>query len=375
MARPLLRVLVVDDDEDDFLLARADLLALPGREVRVEWCSTWDAARARITAREHDLYLVDQHLGARTGLELVREAQSDSDAPFILLTGHAGEEVEQAAAEAGAADFLVKGRTDPDRLDRSIRFALERARHLRALRLQAEELRRSNAELEAFASVAAHELRGPLQVVSLYAEVVQHELGDAAGPEGTRMAAGIVEAVGRMRILLDELLAYARVSASSREWEPVDTAACVTSALSGLGSRLRDTGGTVEVGDLPLVEGNPTQLTQLFCNLLENAVKFGGRPVRVEVHAEPEGDRHAFRVRDHGPGIPPDQAEAVFRMFHRLRPHETDGTGIGLALCRRIVERHGGRIAVHPAAGGGAEFRFTLPALGAVPPWSVDPGT
>lgn len=228
---------------------------------------------------------------------------------------------------------------------------------------QAEELRRSNAELEQFASVAAHELRGPLQVISLYAEVVQLELGAAAGPEGTKAAAGIVQAVGRLRELLDDLLTYARVSSISRLAEPVDLAATVRTVLEDLQSGARERRATIEVGELPEVLGNPTQLVQLFRNLLENAFRFGGEPPRVELRSERVGDRHELHVRDHGPGIAPEHQEAVFRMFFRVRPSETEGTGIGLALCRRIVECHGGTITVRRAPGGGADFCFTLPAV------------
>ena len=224
-------------------------------------------------------------------------------------------------------------------------------------------LERSNEELQRFATVASHDLREPLRVVSGFADLLARRHADNLGPDGQRFVEAITGGVARMDEMISDLLAYARAGRADQPLESVDANDVVADTLSGLERAIEDAGAQVEVDDLPLVKGNPAALRQLFQNLIANAIKFvpeGTAPrVRVWAAEVPEGWR--FTVRDNGIGIDPQQAGRIFGMFTRL--HGADrypGTGVGLAVCQRIVDVHGGHIWVEEAPGGGSQFMFTI---------------
>jgi light-regulated signal transduction histidine kinase (bacteriophytochrome) len=223
-------------------------------------------------------------------------------------------------------------------------------------------LERSNEELQRFATVASHDLREPLRVVSGFADLLARRHGEQLGPDGGRFIDAITGGVARMDEMISDLLEYARAGRADQPFEIVDTNVVAREALAGLQRAIEDAGAQVEVDDLPPVRGNPASLRQLFQNLIANAIKFvDHRSPRVRIWAAevPEGWR--FTVRDNGIGIAPGQAEKIFGMFRRLHGAEQyPGTGVGLALCQRIVDVHGGRIWVEPAPGGGSQFMFTI---------------
>jgi signal transduction histidine kinase len=226
------------------------------------------------------------------------------------------------------------------------------------------DLERSNAELEQFAYVASHDLNEPLRMIASYLKLLERRYGDELGDDGKQFIDYSIEGAERMRTLIDDLLAYSRVGSSSGPLKPVDLGKTVDLTLRALASSVDEAGAEVEVGELPVVRGEETQLGRLFQNLLSNAIKFrDGRPPHVEVAAERNNGEWVFTIADNGIGIPAEQADRVFEMFGRLHTRDAyEGNGIGLATCRRIVERHGGRIWVEPTEGGGSTFRFTIPA-------------
>lgn len=232
-------------------------------------------------------------------------------------------------------------------------------------------LERSNEELQRFATVASHDLREPLRVVSGFAELLARRHGDQLGADGNRFIEAITGGVARMDEMIADLLAYARAGRADQPLELVDCNVVVQDTLAGLQRAIDESGATVQVEPLPTVTGNPAALRQLFQNLVANAIKFvDQKPPQIRIWAAevPEGWR--FTVRDNGIGIAPEQAERIFGMFTRL--HGADrypGTGVGLALCQRIVDVHGGHIWVEPAPGGGSQFMFTIgrPATNGVP--------
>lgn len=223
-------------------------------------------------------------------------------------------------------------------------------------------LEQSNEELQRFATVASHDLREPLRVVSGFADLLARRHGEQLGPDGKRFVDAISGGVARMDEMISDLLAYARAGRQDQPFEPVDMNAVVADALAALQRAVDDAGAQFEVESLPQVMGNPASLRQLMQNLVANAIKFvDAGPPRIRIWAAevPEGWR--FTVRDNGIGIDPAQAERIFEMFQRL--HGSDkyqGTGVGLAVCQRIVHVHGGRIWVEPAPGGGSQFMFTI---------------
>src|SRR4051794_11577260 len=229
-----------------------------------------------------------------------------------------------------------------------------------------ERLERSNEELQRFATVASHDLREPLRVVSGFAELLERRHGDSLGADGKRFLEAITGGVARMDEMISDLLAYARAGRSDQPLEPVDMDEVVRVAISDLQRAIDDAGAVVEVDGLPAVTGNAASLRQLFQNLIANAIKFvGDEKPRVRIWAAEVPGGWRFTVRDNGIGVAPEQAERIFAMFTRL--HGADrypGTGVGLALCQRIVDVHGGRVWFEPAPGGGSQFLFTIAKAG-----------
>jgi light-regulated signal transduction histidine kinase (bacteriophytochrome) len=230
-------------------------------------------------------------------------------------------------------------------------------------------LERSNEELQRFATVASHDLREPLRVVSGFADLLARRFGGDLGTDGNRFVGAITTGVARMDEMISDLLAYARAGRIDQPLEPVDTNAVVADVLSDLQRAIEDSQADVEVEPLPVVNGNAAALRQLFQNLVANAIKFVDEaPPRIRIWAAevPEGWR--FSVRDNGIGIDPREAERIFGMFTRLHGAERySGTGVGLAVCQRIVDVHGGRIWVESAPGGGSQFMFTIARAPATP--------
>ena len=233
-----------------------------------------------------------------------------------------------------------------------------------ALARQAQELARSNAELEQFAYVASHDLQEPLRMMASFAQLLAQEYRGRLGAEADEYIAYIVDGATRMQRLINDLLSYARVGTHGKPFTLLDTTAIVATACTNLRAAIEESGAVITCTQLPAVRGDTTQLVQLFQNLIGNAIKFrADRPLRVDIGAERQGDRWRFWVRDNGIGIEPQYAERVFLIFQRLHSRaDYPGTGIGLALCKKIVERHGGRIWIESEPERGCSVYFTLPA-------------
>jgi signal transduction histidine kinase len=260
--------------------------------------------------------------------------------------------------EAGLVLLSIEDVTERRRLE------AERALLSAELERYNAELRRSNAELERFAYVASHDLQEPLRMVTSYTQLLARRYEGQLDEKAQRFIHHAVDGATRMQALINDLLAYSRLGTRGGEPVPVDTGQVLERALHNLQVALRAEGGSVTHGPLPVVRGDPTHLLQLFQNLLSNAVKFrGDEAPRVHVSASRAGGWWTFSVRDNGVGIDPAYFERVFVIFQRLHTRaEHPGTGIGLAICKRVVERAGGRIWVQSEPGRESTFFFTLPA-------------
>jgi PAS domain S-box-containing protein len=224
------------------------------------------------------------------------------------------------------------------------------------------ELERSNTELQQFAYVASHDLSEPLRAISGFAQLLARRYEGSFDEDADRWLTNVTDGAERMRTLIDALLAYSRIGTTPERRETVDVGAVVADALEDLGPAIQEAGATITVGELPTVTADPTRLGQVFQNLLSNALKFrGATPPRVEVTAAREPGLWRFSVTDDGLGVDARYRERIFEIFRRLN-HRRDfpGTGIGLAICRRIVEDHGGTIEVRDRVGAGSEFTFTV---------------
>jgi signal transduction histidine kinase len=228
----------------------------------------------------------------------------------------------------------------------------------------AELLRQSNEDLEQFAYVSSHDLQEPLRTIASYVQLLEQRYQGKLDSESERFAGFVVEGVDRMRRLLNDLLDYSRVAQPGEPMERTDAMECLRAALENLQASIEEVQAAVTHDALPAVKAHPQQLTRLFQNLVGNAVKFrGAEAPRVHISAERAGAEWTFAVRDNGAGFDPSYSRKIFVMFQRLHGRQHGGTGIGLAICKRIVERHGGRIWVDSEPGVGSTFRFTLPAV------------
>lgn len=247
----------------------------------------------------------------------------------------------------------------------SHRQVMSQAEDNAALREQVDELERSNRDLTDFAYIASHDLAEPLRVVSGYVQLLSRRYADELDDKAQRWIGFTVEGVQRMEALIRDLLTYSRLGGEPAPPEPVDLGALVTATLSSLDEAITEADARILVDSMPVVDGDAGQLGQLLQNLVGNALKFRSseRPlvVRLSAVGGPAGWRIA--VSDNGIGVPPENRERIFRMFHRLHLREDyPGTGIGLAIARRIVEQHGGTITVGEGDDGGVRFDFTLPS-------------
>jgi len=231
------------------------------------------------------------------------------------------------------------------------------------LQQYAQELTRSNADLEQFAYVASHDLQEPLRAVVGFLQLLQQNYQGRLEARADEFIRHAVEGSIRMQMLIDGLLAYARVGPQDASLTPTDCTALQQQALANLKVALEESSAVVTHDPLPIVLADATQLLQVFQNLLGNALKFHtAAPPIVHISAERQEDAWVFTVRDNGIGIEAQYVERIFAVFQRLHTRrEYPGTGIGLALCKKMVERHGGRIWVESELGKGAMFAFTLP--------------
>jgi PAS domain S-box-containing protein len=244
--------------------------------------------------------------------------------------------------------------------------AVKRERYQSELESLVENLEESNERLEQFAYAASHDLQEPLRMVSSYLQLVDQRYGEDLDADGREFIEFAVDGAERMRAMIEGLLQYSRVDSHGSPLEPVDLDGVLADVLDDLAVRVEETDAAITHDPLPVVDGDPGQLRQLFQNLLDNAIEYSGdEPPRVDVTAERQAGEWVVSVRDEGIGIDAENADRVFEVFQRLHSQdEHAGTGIGLALCERIVERHGGDIRVDSAPGEGTTFSFTLPTEG-----------
>jgi signal transduction histidine kinase len=273
-------------------------------------------------------------------------------------------DLRRPVAASGPPEFVHLGR-DVESLRRRVEEELERAETAaQDLIARSEELSRSNDDLEQFAYVASHDLSEPLRKVSNFCQLLERQYGPQLDEKARQYIDFAVDGAKRMQTLINDLLAFSRVGRTTEGFVEVDLNSVMDSVTTDLREEITAAGAVINYADLPTVQGAPALLDALLANLVGNALKYrGAESPHVTVSAEPGDDGWLFTVADNGIGIAPQYAERIFAIFQRLHLRdEYGGTGIGLALCRKIVEYHGGRIWLDSESGSaGATFRFTLP--------------
>jgi len=379
-----LRVLIADDDEDDYILTR-DLLQQIGRQrFLLDWTPSFETALQAIELNQHDVYLFDYHLGQSDGLELMREAMARGcKAPIILLTGNDDWETDVEAMKAGAADYLVKGQLDPRLLERSIRYALERKRAQEELLQYAHEIERKNRDLaqavqvsqeatklkSQFLANVSHEIRTPMNGVLGMTELL---LDSELTVEQRDYAETAFRSAEALLDIIDSILDLSKIEAGKLQLEALDfsPAEVLQDVLKLVSGRARSKGLAVraDVSDEAhgQLRGDPVRLRQVLLNLVSNAIKFtecGEVAVKVSVAGRSEqGVQLLFEVRDTGIGLTPDAQSRLFQPFVQADGSITrkyGGTGLGLAICKQLIEMMDGRVGVDSQPDQGSRFWFT----------------
>ena len=295
-------------------------------------------------------------------------ASAASDAGF---NGWVGFPIHLEGDVLGVMEFAGTRMQEPDpdvlamlsAIGHQISQFVARRRAEERLKQRAEELARSNADLQQFAYVASHDLQEPLRMVASYTQLLARRYKGRLDDDADEFIGFAVDGATRMQHLIQDLLAYSRVGTRGKEFVATDTNVLVDRVVVDLAARIEETGAVVTRGDLPTVVVDAVQLGQVFQNLIVNAIKFhGAQPPRVRIDARTDGEYYLFSVADNGIGIEPQYLNRIFVIFQRLHGQgEYPGTGIGLAICKKIVERHGGRIWVESQPGQGSTFNFTIP--------------
>lgn len=373
------RVLLVDDRRSNLMALRALLEPLHCDIVLAE---SGEEALQKLLMEDFAVILLDVQLPGLDGFEvaeLIKQRERTRHVPLIFLTATTGSSTAMRGYSVGAVDFVSKP-FDPVVLRSKVQAFLELSHATTQLRRQAdelavmlaereattallekqaEELRRSNNELESLAAVASHDLAEPLRVIAGYSELLREQLA-GSDPEIEQITGAIERGVGRMQRLIDGILVYARAGGDVTRGD-VSLDEVVGEVLLALEAVVSDRNADIEVAPLPTVLYNRTQLAQVLQNLISNAVKFvpPGRRPTVRIAAERGADEWLVSVADNGIGVSDEERERIFDMFANRGP---DGsTGIGLAVCARIAERNGGRLEVAPAPDGGSVFTFAIP--------------
>jgi len=234
-----------------------------------------------------------------------------------------------------------------------------------ALKQAVEALELSNRDLEQFAYVASHDLQEPLRMVASFTQLLAKRYQGKLDKDADEFIAYIVAGAERMQVLINDLLTYSRVDTRGESFEPIDSEAAFDQAIANLRVAIEEGEAVITHDPLPPLIADDLQIVQLFQNLLHNAIKFHGKePPRVHVSAKQENNEWVFSVRDNGIGIAPEYFDRIFVIFRRLHSREEyPGTGTGLAICKKIVERHGGRIWVESEPSKGSTFYFTIPTI------------
>lgn len=373
------KVLLVEDDEDDYLITR-DLLAEIGENrYALDWVASYDEGLRRISGDHYDVCLLDYRLGARSGLDFLRDRRKQGDSPpVILLTGQGDREVDLEATQAGAADFLAKDGLDATQLERAIRYAIAAKRHEKehlqlaiaeAARLQAEAANRAKDE---FLGMVSHELRAPLNAMLVWVGVLQEPTLDPALRD---QALATIERNARLQArILEDLLDITRIVHGTLRIEktPVNLAVAVEAAVATVRGSAKAKSIALEVMRGPAlvpVAADSERLQQVVVNLLSNSIKFTPQGGRIEVRLArvqtSAGPQAQIIVSDTGSGIAAQFLPHVFDRYRQIQGSPVgrkEGLGLGLAIVRHLVVLHGGTVqAESPGEGLGASFAVKLP--------------
>jgi signal transduction histidine kinase len=357
--KTLYRILLIEDNEDDILFFKENLMELESAEMKnvrfeLSTCGSLNQAEKKLLEEDFDVIMLDLVLPDSRGSETMSAFESYLfRIPTIVLTGLADEQTALQAVKKGAQDYLVKNQLSADLLLRSIRYAVERHKMV-------QDLKHSNEELERFASVVSHDLKTPLNSISGAAQIISMHLSEGMDPKGKEYLEMINQQVKWMASLIDGILEYSRISYQTVEnvqkISLEDLIADVSTVVSGY-----ENIEIIKEKEFPDIYGNKTEIRQVFQNLIDNAAKYMDKEKgKIILDVQDRKREWEFVVADNGPGISEEDFEMIFEIFRTVRRH-SKGTGLGLALVKKIVEKYNGKIWVESVLGKGSSFHFTFP--------------
>lgn len=370
-------IIINVDDNEPARYVRAHILLRAGFVVHN--ASTGAEGLSLIEQHKPDLVLLDVHLPDVDGIEVCRRIKSSVEGGSIIvlqISASATQAPQATAALDSGADAYLTEPVDPDVLVATVRAMLrlrKAERDLSAandrLRVLNGELQRSNEDLQQFAFAASHDLQEPLRSISTFIGLLERTARPKLSAAELDYLGYIADGSQRMHRLITDLLHYSQVGQKPASFHAIDLNAVLARTLENLYDLISETGAAVTWDALPVISGDEAQLGQVFQNLAGNAIKYARPevPPAIHVSATVEDSECRIRVQDNGMGIDPQFFDLIFAPFKRLHGRDIPGTGIGLAVCRRIIEAHGGRIWVESAAGAGSTFYIALPAVGEKP--------
>ena len=376
-----LRILLVDDDDADRMILTRALLR-SGLQVELTEAEDGTSALELLKAKRFDCALLDYRLPDMSGLDLIKEiaGPGGSQIAIILVTGEGDEAVATEALKSGAQDYLSKSDIAPQPMRRAISTAMEKVQLMCSLELQRLELERSNQELEQYAYVTSHDLQEPLRIIVSFLQLLQKRYGGQLDEKADEYIRYAVDGGQRMQQMISSLLELSRIGRADRKYERVDIEEVLKEVLANLKMAIDESGVVITHDLLPEISCNRPRIAQLLQNLIGNAIKYRNKEnPRIHISAKPlpinamERLTYATTVRnqtiwrfcvtDNGIGMDQKYHDRAFVIFQRLHARdEYSGTGIGLSLCKKIVERHNGRIWFKSKSGVGTKLYFTLPS-------------
>lgn len=361
-----IRILIVEDNPEDRELYRRILDRSKGVFQIYEAANVAEGLKI-IKQNDMDCILLDYKLPDGDGIDFIhacREMALTGNAAIVMVTGQGSEKTAVEAMKMGALDYITKNTILEGYFTQSILNAVERAQLKREILRYQQDLVRSNRALSEFTHTASHDLKAPLRHIISYCEVIRDELSGKMGKEVDEYTKRLIVNARRMQQLVDDLLAYSEAINAKSEKEPVDCNSVLAEVMETLEEVIRESKAAIKAENLPQhVMSHPLQLRQVFQNLISNAIKYRGKETPVIVVRGEERDKDfVLSFTDNGSGIPKEHQESIFEAFKRLHSRdEIEGSGLGLSICRKIIEAQGGKIWVESEPGKGSTFYFTLP--------------
>lgn len=357
-----MHLLIIDDVEADHNITVEYLKETRGD---YQFYHAYNAEQGLALYNKHhiDCVLLDYNMPDRDGLEVLKQlTEVDKTVPVIMITGEGNEFVAVTAMKLGSQDYIPKRILTPSCLNRAIGRAVEHAEIIRRMEKYHSDLERSNQDLEQFAHIVAHDLKSPLRAISQHLTLINIKNKDLLDEKSKQSLNFAVEGAERMSLLIEALFDYARIGFSTPNYAMVNLNELLENVKHDLSALIEERNVNITYDSLPEVYGDAILISQLFQNLIGNAIKYCKQTPHIHIAAAQAGEYWRIGVKDNGIGINPSQHKQIFTIFRRLHhPDEYPGIGLGLAICDRIIKLHGGTIGVDSEPGKGSCFYFTLP--------------